>query len=149
MALISAGTIIKIYRLQGSAIAEPISPASIPIISVSTYTNPWSSNSYWIKTISDTYNQGLNLNSLIQFTPSTTIDMLASILTFTGIPSFTFTSAYINIFSAYTSALTNNVPCDQPFSYIYNSLYSVNVLWCPLINGGVNQVVINYPFFSE
>lgn len=148
MALLSAGTIIKIYRLHGSAISEPISPTSIPIISVATYSNPSASNSYWIRTISDTYKQGLNLNSLIQFTPSTTIDMLGSTLTYAGTPSLTFTSAYINIFSSYTSALANNIPCDQPFSYTYNSFYSVNVLWCPLINGGVNQVVINYPFFS-
>jgi hypothetical protein len=75
--------------------------------------------------------------------------MQGSVLTYSGSPFLTFTSVSMSIFSSYSSALSNNLlPCNTPFYYNYNGLYNVNVLWCPLLNGTVNQVTINYPFYS-
>jgi hypothetical protein len=86
---------------------------------------------------------------LIQFSASNTIDMQGSVLTYSGSPFLTFTSVSMSIFSSYSSALSNNrLPCNTPFYYNYNGLYNVNVLWCPLLNGTVNQVTIYYPFYS-
>jgi hypothetical protein len=149
LALIRSSVIIKIYRFNGSAIADPLSPSPIPLISVGTFSNPWASSNYWVKTSTDIYNEGLNLNSIVQFSSSNSIDMLGSNLTYSGAPFITFTSIYTSIFSSYSTILANNqLVCNSPFKYNYNSLYDVTVLLCPLLSNSLNQVVINYPLYS-
>lgn len=141
---------MAVYRIYGSAVADPLSPAAIPAISVGTYTNPWSSNSYWVKTSTDTYTQALNLNAIVQFSSSNTIDMGTSSLTLSSTPSLTFTTLYTSIFSSFTTnSINNQLSCNSPFTYNFNSLYDVTVLWCPMLIGALNQVTINYPMYSD
>lgn len=150
LALIKSSVIIAIYRIGGSAIADPLSPAAIPAISVNTYSNAWSSNSYWIKTSTDTYTQGLNLNAIAQFSSSNTIGMGSSSLTISSTPSLTFTTLYTSIFSPFTTnSINSQLSCNDPFTYSFNTLYDVTVLWCPMVLGALNQVTINYPLYSD
>jgi hypothetical protein len=55
LALISSSIIKRIYRIGGSAIADPLSPAAIPLISVQSYSNAWTSSNYWVNTLTDSY----------------------------------------------------------------------------------------------
>ncbi len=76
--------------------------------------------------------------------------MLGSTLTYgLGTHYMTFTAIHTNIFSAYSSLFINNQAlCNKPFQYRYSELYDVTVLLCPLQTNGINQVVINYPYYE-
>lgn len=99
LALLSANSIVKIYRIGGSAISDSISILPLPSVAVNVYANPWVSNSYWVRTAADVYRQGLNLNSITQFSSANSIDMQGSMLTFSGNPFLTFTSLSLSIFT--------------------------------------------------
>jgi len=118
-------------------------------VQTSVYTNNWTSTNYWVNTLSDTYNQGINLNLIAPFSTYNTIDYKNSMLTYLGAPSLTFTSIYKSIFSSYSSAVVSLKNCDKPFTYEFNSLYNVSVLWCPLINGAINPVNISFPLYPN
>lgn len=104
-----------------------------------------------MRTASDIYKQGVNLNQITAFSAQNTIDMLGSVLTYSnGNPSCTFTSIYQSIFSDFSSAFSNGITaCDTPFSYVYSLNYNVSVLWCPLMAYQTNQIVISYPYYSS
>jgi len=99
IALISNNKIIIIYRFNGSAIQDSLTPAQLPISQVSVYSNNWTNPNYWVNTFSDVYNQGINLNLISPFSNFNTIDMLGSVLTIQGSPYLTFTSIHQSIFS--------------------------------------------------
>lgn len=127
-----------------------VSPSQVPLILPTAYTNSWTNPDYWVKTASDTYKQGIKLDMITPFSSSITIDMLGSLLTFSGEPTFTFAAAYQSIFSLYSAAIANNiVNCNKPFTYYFNQQYNVSILWCQLSSGGQNQINISYPFFSS
>lgn len=71
----------------------------IEAVSINTYSNPWVNLNYWTKLATDTYNQGLNLNTISDLSPSIAINMNGSTLTYSGSPSITFTSLYTSILS--------------------------------------------------
>jgi hypothetical protein len=75
--------------------------------------------------------------------------MNGSTLTFSGTPSFTFTSLHTSILSSFSRGRANNLKdCDLPFIYKFNQLYEVTVLWCPFEIGLSNQVAISYPYYT-
>lgn len=127
-----------------------MSPVNAALLSASIYSNAWNSANYWVKTPTDTFNERLNLNAISSFSGFNTIDMMGSVLTYNGPPFLTFTSTYYSIFSSYSTATSNNIlSCDSPFTYNYNLLYDVTVLFCPLLNNTLNQINISYPLYPN
>lgn len=113
------------------------------------YTTTWTNSNTWVFNSGDVYNQALNLNLITPLSTYNTIDYKKSVLTYSGSPSMTFTSIYESIFSSYSSAVVGTNSCDKPFTYVYNYLYNVSVLWCPLVNGAINPVNISYPLYPN
>lgn len=110
----------------------------------------WSNPDYWVRSAGDQYKQAIDLNQISAYSSQNTIDMLGSVLTYTGSPSSTFTSLQQSIFSSFSTATSNNInSCDLPFTYSYNTLYNATVLWCPLSAFQGNQILINYPYYPN
>lgn len=114
------------------------------------YANAWTNADYWVKTVSDTYSQGLSLAQVVPFTSSTAVNMQSTVLTTSTPISLTLTSKHYSIFTPFSTAIANlQDSCDTPFTYEYQRQYNITVLWCQLIQGAVNQVVISYPYYPN
>jgi len=148
LALFANNTLVRVYRLNGSAVGENFNTPASPVVTVNGAVSAWSNPDYWVMTGSDQYKQTLNLNQIAAFSSQNTIDMSGSILTYSDNPSSTFTSTHQSIFSPYSTAIANTLSlCDSPFTYTYNMLYNITVLWCPLSAFQGNQILINYPYY--
>lgn len=120
MGLKKNSQLIKLYRFYGSAVNEQINLGPIEAVSINIFSNPWVSSNYWTKLTTDSYNQGLNLNGISDLSSSVAINMNGSTLTYSGTPSFTFTSMHTSILSDFSRGRVNNLKdCDIPFTYIY------------------------------
>jgi len=74
-------------------------------------TTPWTPTlSYWVNNASHSFKQSINISAILPYTPLNTINMAATVMQAPDLaPSTTFTSAYLNIFSNYSSPLVDNM----------------------------------------
>lgn len=104
----------------------------------------------WGSETSYVYKQGIDLSSIMPYALSNSINMNGSSMPMATQASTTFASAYVNIFSNYTIALVDNsTKCVPPFQYMFNNLYYIWILWCPINPSSPSQIIINYPLYPD
>jgi hypothetical protein len=91
MALLQQNKVIRIYRFNGSSIAESIASVVEYISQKKVYLNPWSNPDYWVANSLHFYNQSLNLDLIAPFSSFNLIEMHSSVIPTSGDPSSTFT----------------------------------------------------------
>lgn len=145
--------IAGVYRINGSSSSEYLSGTSNYIALPWTPVSAWSpSTTEWVNQPTlHSYKQSIDLSAIVPFAPNNTINMGTTVMPLTDtLPSTTFSSAYLNIFSDFSNPLVDNLTkCVNPFAYTYTNSYKVWVLWCPLIVGAVNKISFNYPLYPD